>query len=34
MGRLYRNKGMYRLLDVWPSLQIQPATLDIYGNGP
>jgi glycosyltransferase involved in cell wall biosynthesis len=33
MGRLDRNKGMYRLLDVWPSLQIQPATLDIYGDG-
>jgi len=33
MGRLDRNKGMYRLLDIWPRLQIQPATLDIYGDG-
>ena len=33
MGRLDRNKGMYRLLNVWPSLQIQPATLHIYGDG-
>jgi len=33
MGRLDRNKGMYRLLDVWPTLQIRPATLDIYGDG-
>jgi glycosyltransferase involved in cell wall biosynthesis len=24
---------MYRLLDVWPTLQIRPATLDIYGDG-
>jgi glycosyltransferase involved in cell wall biosynthesis len=33
LGRLDRRKGMYRLLDVWPTLQIQPATLDIYGDG-
>lgn len=24
---------MYRLLEVWPTPQIQPATLDIYGDG-
>ncbi len=34
MGRLIAAKGMYRLLDLWPSLDIQPARLDIYGHGP
>jgi len=33
LGRLDRNKGMYRLLDIWPKLSIHPATLDIYGDG-
>jgi glycosyltransferase involved in cell wall biosynthesis len=33
MGRLDRNKGMYRLLEIWPTLNIDPATLDIYGDG-
>lgn len=34
MGRLIAAKGIYRLLDMWPSLNIQPARLDIYGHGP
>src|SRR5438105_7610905 len=29
LGRLDRNKGMYRLLEIWPTLEIQPARLDI-----
>jgi glycosyltransferase involved in cell wall biosynthesis len=33
MGRLDANKGMHRLVDLWRTLQIQPATLDIYGDG-
>ncbi len=33
VGRLDRNKGMYRLLETWPKLSIHPATLDIYGDG-
>ena len=33
LGRLDRNKGMYRLLEIWPTLEIQPARLDIYGDG-
>lgn len=33
LGRLDRNKGMYRLLEIWPKLSIHPATLDIYGDG-
>jgi glycosyltransferase involved in cell wall biosynthesis len=34
MGRLIAAKGIYRLLDMWPTLDIQPARLDIYGHGP
>lgn len=34
LGRLIAAKGIYRLLDLWPSLDIQPARLDIYGHGP
>jgi glycosyltransferase involved in cell wall biosynthesis len=34
LGRLISAKGVYRLLDMWPTLNIQPARLDIYGHGP
>jgi glycosyltransferase involved in cell wall biosynthesis len=34
MGRLIAAKGIYRLLDMWPALDIRPARLDIYGHGP
>lgn len=34
MGRLIAAKGIHRLLDMWPSLNIQPARLDFYGHGP
>jgi glycosyltransferase involved in cell wall biosynthesis len=34
LGRLIAAKGVYRLLDMWPTLTIQPARLDIYGHGP
>ena len=33
LGRMDRNKGMHRLLDLWPTLAIQPARLDFYGDG-
>lgn len=33
LGRLDRYKGLYRLLDLWPKLDIQPARLDFYGAG-
>jgi len=33
LGRMDRNKGMHRLLDLWPGLDIQPARLDFYGDG-
>jgi glycosyltransferase involved in cell wall biosynthesis len=34
MGRLIAAKGVHRLLDMWRTLEIQPARLDIYGHGP
>ena len=34
LGRMNAEKGMYRLLDYWPTLDIQPARLDFYGDGP
>ncbi|MFZ3212462.1 MAG: glycosyltransferase family 4 protein [Terriglobales bacterium] len=34
LGRIIPQKGLYRLLDLWPSLDIQPARLDFYGDGP
>jgi len=34
IGRLIAAKGIHRLLDMWPSLNIQPARLDFYGHGP
>jgi len=34
VGRMNPEKGMYRLLDYWPALDIQPARLDFYGGGP
>jgi glycosyltransferase involved in cell wall biosynthesis len=33
LGRYDRKKGIYRLLDMWPQLTIQPARLDFYGHG-
>jgi glycosyltransferase involved in cell wall biosynthesis len=33
LGRMDRNKGMHRLLQLWPALDIQPARLDFYGDG-
>src|SRR5437868_3616728 len=34
LGRLDPNKGIYRLLEFWPKAQVQPACLEIYGDGP
>jgi len=34
LGRMIAQKGLYRLLDLWPALDIQPARLDFYGDGP
>ena len=34
LGRMNPEKGMYRLIDYWPALDIQPARLDFYGAGP
>jgi glycosyltransferase involved in cell wall biosynthesis len=34
LGRYHREKGIYRLLDVWSKLSIGNATLDFYGHGP
>ncbi|MFZ3212465.1 MAG: glycosyltransferase family 4 protein [Terriglobales bacterium] len=33
IGRYHRVKGLYRLLQLWPKLAIQPARLDFYGFG-
>ena len=33
LGRIDEHKGTYRLLDLWPRLNIQPARLDFYGGG-
>jgi glycosyltransferase involved in cell wall biosynthesis len=33
LGRFHRQKGVYRLLDLWSELDIQPARLDFYGHG-
>src|SRR5438105_2306726 len=33
LGRYDRAKGIYRLLDLWPDLDITPARLDYYGHG-
>ncbi len=33
LGRYDRAKGIYRLLDLWPRLDVQPASLDFYGHG-
>jgi glycosyltransferase involved in cell wall biosynthesis len=33
LGRYARKKGIYRLLDLWPTLAIQPAELYFYGHG-
>ena len=33
LGRIDEHKGTYRLLDIWPHLDIQPARLDLYGGG-
>jgi glycosyltransferase involved in cell wall biosynthesis len=33
-GRLDIPKGVFRLLDLWPKLAIQPARLDYFGDGP
>ncbi len=34
LGRLDRQKGIYRLLDYWPRLDIGLAALTFYGHGP
>jgi len=34
LGRMNREKGIFRLIDCWPDLSIQPARLDFYGDGP
>ena len=33
LGRFHRQKGVYRLLDLWSELDIQPARLEFYGHG-
>ena len=33
LGRYDRAKGIYRLLQLWDDLDIQPARLDFYGHG-
>lgn len=33
LGRYDKKKGVHRLLDAWPKLQIGPAQLDFYGQG-
>ena len=34
LGRFDENKGVTWLVDQWPALNIQPARLDVYGDGP
>lgn len=34
LGRYHHPKGIYRLLDIWPQLDIGSARLDFYGYGP
>jgi glycosyltransferase involved in cell wall biosynthesis len=34
LGRHDRAKGIYRLLQIWRDLDIQPARLDFHGHGP
>ncbi len=33
LGRYFRTKGVYRLLDIWPEFAGRPARLDFYGHG-
>jgi glycosyltransferase involved in cell wall biosynthesis len=33
LGRYHRDKGVYRLLDLWPAFAGQPMRLDFYGHG-
>lgn len=33
LGRFDPAKGIYRLLDLWPTLKLGPARLDFYGHG-
>jgi glycosyltransferase involved in cell wall biosynthesis len=33
LGRLDSAKGIFRLLEVWPNLEIQPARLTYFGDG-
>lgn len=34
LGRFDRPKGVHRLLEIWPRLNIGPAELHFYGGGP
>lgn len=34
IGRNWRYKGIFFLLDLWDSLKVGPASLDFYGRGP
>ncbi len=34
MGRFHEDKGIFRLLDIWPNLHLQNAKLCFYGHGP
>ena len=34
LGRYVPEKGIYRLLEIWPALRIGSARLDYYGGGP
>ncbi len=33
LGRMDRNKGMFRLLDIWENMSIGPARLEFWGDG-
>jgi glycosyltransferase involved in cell wall biosynthesis len=33
LGRYHSSKGVFRLLNLWPTLRIGPARLDFYGHG-
>jgi glycosyltransferase involved in cell wall biosynthesis len=34
LGRFHKDKGIFRLLDVWPELHIEEGQLFFYGYGP
>lgn len=34
LGRYFQDKGIHRLVEIWPRLQIAPAELHFFGAGP